>query len=225
MEGLIQLLHDLKICVDICTLGEPLAPTQDVISVLDLQEPTIHGMSETTFKVILGYLQTLKEKMLWVTRASQVKCKDPRASMILGLARTARNELSARLMTVEVDNVTPSTTAAHLTIRIFLRGPLSDLAPDSMSPDWEYAIVDGEVLVPRAHWTNIPEAFSHLRTSAPSTRKQLAIETPGLLHTLGWTENEIDSLADDEVLVETRAVGLNFRVRRLSPWVFNWPNC
>ncbi|GLA97323.1 type I Iterative Polyketide synthase (PKS) [Aspergillus tubingensis] len=211
VEGLIQLLHDLKICVDICTLGEPLAPTQDVISVLDLQEPTIHGMSETTFKVILGYLQTLKEKMLWVTRASQVKCKDPRASMILGLARTARNELSARLMTVEVDNVTPSSTAADLTIKFFLRGPLSDLAPDSMSPDWEYAIVDGEVLVPRAHWINIPEAFSRLRTSAPSTRKQLAIETPGLLHILGWTENEIDSLADDEVLVETRAVGLNFR--------------
>jgi hypothetical protein len=98
-------LEMLNIGTDVCEFGQSL-PAQDVISLLDLQEPTIHGMSEHTFSTLIANLKSLKANMLWITPASQVNCEDPRAAMILGLARTARNEMSIRLFTVEVDSAT-----------------------------------------------------------------------------------------------------------------------
>jgi D-arabinose 1-dehydrogenase-like Zn-dependent alcohol dehydrogenase len=41
--------------------------------------------------------------------------------------------------------------------------------------------------------------------------KCLVIDKPGLLDTLCWVDESVRSLAAHEVLVETRAVGLNFR--------------
>jgi hypothetical protein len=93
-------------------------PDQDDISLLDLQEPLIHGKSEETFATLIGYFKSLKANMLWAILASQVNCEDPRASMILGLARAARIEMSIGLFTVEIDSVTTASTATEKVAQI-----------------------------------------------------------------------------------------------------------
>ncbi|PYI02487.1 polyketide synthase [Aspergillus sclerotiicarbonarius CBS 121057] len=211
VQEIVCRLTALNFSVDTCLLGQPLPPSQDVISVLDLEEPSIHGMAETTFKDITGYLHALEGNMVWLTRAAQVHCDDPRAAMILGLARTARNELAIKLFTVEVDRATPVAVAADLTAHILLQPDSSEYDSGLMDPDWEYAIVNGDVLVPRAHWQTVSDAVAQSSPASDAAQKQLAIQSPGLLHTMGWRESNRQPLKDDEVLVQTKAVGLNFR--------------
>ena len=210
-------LKMLNIGTDVCEFGQSL-PAQDVISLLDLQEPTIHGMSEHTFSTLIVNLKSLKANMLWITPASQVNCEDPRAAMILGLARTARNEMSIRLFTVEVDSATPPSTATEAVAKILLRVNTPKIDLEHTNPDYEFAISNGKILVPRLHWETLSDAFKqHKEDVGISTRKQINVKTPGLLHTMYWTEDKIKSPAEGEVLVQTKAAGLNFRVRVTLP--------
>ncbi|PWY70902.1 putative polyketide synthase [Aspergillus heteromorphus CBS 117.55] len=204
-------LEALNIIVDISLFGEILPPDQDVISLLDLQHFTIHDMSEATLDSILGYLQAFEGKIIWVTRASQINCEDPRAAMILGLARAARRELSIKLFTVELDSATPVTGGVDAITDILLRVSALDLQPDAMDPDWEYAIVDGDIHVPRLHWQTVSDAFGQCRGGDRPPVKSLTMKSPGLLHTMGWREELSTSPKEGEVVVQTRAVGLNFK--------------
>jgi hypothetical protein len=205
-------LENLNIGVDICQFGQAL-PAQDVISLLDLQEPLIHGMSEETFNTLIGHLKSLRANMLWVTPASQVNCEDPRASMILGLARTARNDMSISLFTVEVDSVTPASSATEKVAKILLRINTPEIDLEHTNPDYEFAISNGEVLVPRLHWQTMSDAFAQRKETEVASRKQVNVKTPGLLHTMHWNEHKIQTPAEGEVLVQAKAAGLNFRVR------------
>lgn len=221
-------LESLGVSVDVRTLGQPLPAHQDVISVLDLQEPVLHGTSEETFKIVVKYLGSHKSTFLWVTQASQVACEDPRAAMVLGLARTARNEISIPLFTVEVDSSTDRSTATQAVANILLRANSIHVNPENVDPDYEYAIVNGEILVPRLHWETMSKAFSQHHATAKEkneapTRKRITMKTPGLLHTMSWSDASVRSLAEGEILVETKAVGLNFRVRSVPLLPFSFP--
>ncbi|KAI2627176.1 putative polyketide synthase [Xylaria nigripes] len=206
--------------VDICVLGEALSPEQDVVSVLDMNEPVLHGMTEETFKTVIGYLTSQKQTMLWMTHASQILCEDPRAAMVLGLARTARNELALPLFTIEVETATSTSLATEAITDILLRAKSTHVNPESVDPDYEFSIVNGEILIPRLHWQTLSKAFSQTnnirKADDGSIRKRLTMKTPGLLHTMQWSDADTPDLGDEDVLVETRAVGLNFRDVLLS---------
>ncbi len=187
-----QCLEAFGIAVDICLFGQTLPVAQDAISLVDLQEPMIHGMSEDTFDVLTRYFKSLEgAHMLWVTQASQVDCEDPRASMVLGLARTARIDLSIKLYTVELDRATPQADAAKAVARIFMRALKSpEIDADHTNPDYEFAISKGEVLIPRLHWQTGSESFSRFdckdhssvgQVQVATVRKRLDVNTPGLL--------------------------------------------
>lgn len=208
------LLGELDVTVEICLFGQPL-PAYDVISLLDLQDPTLHDMSEETFKIITRYLTLHKEKLIWVTPASQINCEDPRAAMVLGLARAVRTEYLRDLFTVEVDGSSTTVSAAIKAItEILRRSHALHANPEPTGYDYEYIIVEGEILVPRFHWQTTARALARdaERSSNGSTSKQLTMTAPGLLHTMMWTEAEIKKPTKGEILVETKAVGLNFRV-------------
>jgi hypothetical protein len=210
-----QCLESLDIAVEICHFGQSL-PSHDVISLLDLQEPMIHGMTEETFKTMVRYLESHEGKIIWAMRASQVACEDPRVSMMLGFARTARNEYPLKLFTVELDNATPNPAATKAIADILFRANSPNINPETIDIDYEYAVVNGEILVPRLHWQTLTRAFAGLGNKEKQDAtmlKRVNMKTPGLLHTLKWSEGEIRTPAEGEVLVETMAVGLNFRVR------------
>ena len=208
-------LKSAGVDVDIYRFGESLPPSQDAISLLDLQEPLVHGLDEKSFEQLFGHLRTLKTKMVWVTRSSQILCQDPRSAMILGLARTARNEMSLKLFTVEVDDRCAAAFVIDAIARILFRVNTLDIHGEATDPDWEYALVGDEVLVPRLHWQGMRDALVQSGPEKDSSLKTLNIRTPGLLQTMEWVCEDRPVFGDDEVLVQTKAVGLNFRVCRL----------
>lgn len=206
-------LNALDTEADIAIFGESYAPRQDVISLLDLQEPLVHALTEQTFSTLVGHLKSLDSKLVWVTRASQVACEDPRSAMTLGLARSARSELSIKLFTVEIDSTTSVSAATDAVSQLLIRFQSEDSLVFSMDPDWEYAVVGGEVLIPRLHWKSMSNAFATSQTDvAKSSVKGINVRTPGLLHTMEWTESERPTLGEGQVVVQTKAIGLNFRV-------------
>ncbi|GJN68105.1 type I Iterative Polyketide synthase (PKS) [Purpureocillium lilacinum] len=208
-----RVLEDLGVAVDVVTFGQPL-PSHDVVSLLDLQASTVHDLTEPSFKTLVAQLQALDldAKVIWATRSAQVACTDPRTAMSLGLTRTARSELSVKLFTVEIDDKTNHLAASKCLVDILMRRHSPQLDAESMDPDWEYAVVDGQILVPRMHWQTMAAAFE--RTNGDDSRpteKHLSVKTPGLLHTMGWSQSERAPLEHGQVTVQTRAIGLNFR--------------
>ncbi|KAF4592341.1 polyketide synthase [Ophiocordyceps camponoti-floridani] len=214
-------LGSVGIAADICLFGDCMPSSgQTVISLLDVDdrhEPVVHGMDEAAFNTLFGLFRANeKETVIWLTRPSQVGCRDPRYSMILGTARTMRTEKNARFYTVEVDEEQNSIAAAT--------GLLTDLlmTPEMLGPglddgdaDWEYAVIDGQVLIPRMHWQSLSSALVQSKgnrkdTHESSSAVQLRIQKRGMLKSLTWEMRDVRKPSHGEVLVKTKAVGINF---------------
>ncbi|KAK4172362.1 putative polyketide synthase [Triangularia setosa] len=186
----------------------------DVISLLDLQQPVIHAMTESTFTSLIATLKSLEGTMIWATQASQINCSDPRSSMILGLARTARNDLEIKLFTVELDSETSPEVATAGITKILLRVKTPQVNFPDTKPDFEYAISDGEILVPRLHWQTPNKSFAQdaaLQAGERAVRTHIDVKTTGLLHTMHWVSAPVTAPQEDEVLIQPKAAGLNFR--------------
>jgi hypothetical protein len=223
VEELKNSLESQGICASIATFGQDL-PSHYVISVLDMQQPTAYELTQQSFTTLVGHLQSLNSEMIWLLRSSQVKCQDPNAAMSIGLIRTARNEYSANIYTMEVEAAASMPTVTKAVSDLLFHAQASALGADSVDLDWEYALVDSKVLVPRLHWQTVSNAFENLDVAAHmSSSKYLTVKTPGLLHTMGWAEATKEPLGEGQVRVKTKAVGLNFRVRppSISPFSRN----
>ncbi|CRG87956.1 Lovastatin nonaketide synthase [Talaromyces islandicus] len=221
VEELKSKLESQEIHVTVTIFGQDL-PSHDVISVLDMQQLTTHELTEVSFKNLVDHLQRLKSKMIWLLGSSQVNCKDPNAAMSIGLVRTARNEYSTGIYTMEVDTAAsaPTVTQSVLDLLSHIQSPA--LGIDDMGQDWEYALVNDKMLVPRLHWQTMSNAFENLGVAShePSS-KYLTVKTPGLLHTMTWSEEAKKPLREGEVRVQTKAVGLNFRDVLIALGVLN----
>ncbi|KAI0439264.1 putative polyketide synthase [Xylaria telfairii] len=208
-------LETRQVAVDVCIFGQALRPHQPVISLLDLQEPTLHSFSKDSFDTMMNYLKSHKTCIIWAMPISQIDCEDPRAAMMLGLSRTARNELSLHLLTVETDSVTPHQIVVEALFKILTKAIRLDYNVSApVGPDYEYAIKDGEVLIPRLHWQTVDEATAALyqKQEKPDTDlMRLEVKTPGLLKSIYWVRDKMTDLADNAVFIENKAVGLNFR--------------
>ncbi|PHH93162.1 hypothetical protein CDD83_18 [Cordyceps sp. RAO-2017] len=213
VEEVRESLASLGIAVDTCILGQPL-PGQDVISLLELEKPLVDDLCEESFRSLIGHMRELDGRLIWATRPSQVGCQDPRYSLILGLARSARKEFSVKLYTVEIDD-SSSASAAGALARILLHVRRPERVSDSMQPDWEYGVVNDEVLIPRFHGQTISDALSQPeedRPGRPPTMQRLTLDTPGLLQNMRWSEVEREIPGHGQALLRMEAVGLNFRV-------------
>ena len=196
--------------VGISTLDQAPPAGQTIISLLDLSGPFFDGINADNLKKFQAFLERLQSSgVLWVTRSAQIACEDPRYGQILGVARTVRSELLIDFATLEIDQWNDSTldilyqVACKFSNRV--KGPILD-------PDWEFALVHGSVQIPRYQWMNDsrPRTASIESSHAPT---KLAIGRFGSLDTLRWIQDkQSTALHDDEVEVEPRAVGLNFKV-------------
>ncbi|QLI74092.1 Highly reducing polyketide synthase gloL [Metarhizium brunneum] len=163
-----QCLESLDVAVNICHFRQELPAHNDIISLLDLEVPVLHEMTEETFDTIKEYLSSHKAKILGVTPASQVgDVKDPRAAMWTRQRHRAVAAASA------VGRILQHAGSEQLNNR------------ESIDPDYEYAIIKGE-----AH---------HHEDAGPATYDDLEQR---------WKQ---PFPAEGDIVVETRAVGLNFR--------------
>lgn len=199
------------ICVQWSRIGdhEEHAEGLDAISTIDLEGPYFDDISQEDFSTFMNYLSRLKGGLLWLTRSAQLGCKDPRYGIVTGLARTIRPEIGVDFWTAELDSLDSATTASVAAIyRKFHARPGLDA---ESKLDSEYAVKDGVVHIGRYHWSS---TVKELQSQSSPDPKQLIIGRFGLIGSMHWVQHQPSDVGDDEVEIEVRCVGLNFKVRR-----------
>ncbi|KAF4178537.1 hypothetical protein CNMCM8694_004206 [Aspergillus lentulus] len=152
--------HNIK-CVK-TTIDGDIPPGRDIMVFVDFDEPYLYNITEAELSKFVKLVSGMKGKMIWVTPSAQIYCKNPNSSMILGLMRTIRSEFKKDITTVELDpkrtmNVSLSKSLLKIYEGLSRRGKSKDL-----DPDYEYAIVDGEIKIPRLQWTTAEAEYANL---------------------------------------------------------------
>ena len=203
------LLESKGLNADFCTLTQTPPPNQDIISLLDIDEPFLATSAEEELAPFLQFMTKLKStQVLWVTRAAQVKSEDPRYALVTGLSRTLRSELSLPIATLELNSLDDK--AFEAIWRVFLKLSRTRNAAGELDRDFEFALSDGLINVSRFHWISVPRELAE--TTHEKWPKNLEIRKRGLLQTLQWVQKSPTVLGPDEVEVDVRAVGMNFKV-------------
>lgn len=145
--------QDSGICCDRCMPEDEFPQGHDVISLVDFDEPYLYNITEAKFRGFASRLSSFRGSMIWVTPMAQISCKDPNSSMILGLTRTLRAELRKDITVVEIDAETTSHVVSSQAILRIYQGLTHRSKAKDVDPDYEYAIIDGDIKIPRLHWT------------------------------------------------------------------------
>ncbi|KAJ5168895.1 uncharacterized protein N7482_004489 [Penicillium canariense] len=190
-----------------CTISEPPPANQDVISLLDLEEPFLYSLTNYQLTQLQQYLSSCEStRLLWVTRSIQMRCSDPRYGLTLGFARTMRTEYEMDFATVEVEDF--DQLAEDSLVEIYQKFQQQRVYRDK-TVDHEYSVQQGVVHIPRYHWSDLSKNL--LEDASPEASKTLTVEQPGILDSLRWIEHTLPALGADEVEVDVKFVGLNFR--------------
>ena len=194
--------------VDMCTLYQRPPPDQDIVALLDLNGPFLDQITAEQFETLQNFLHGLVSAgVLWVTRNAQVSCEDPRYAQILGLARTIRSEMSLDFATLEMSRY--DLTSGKFLMDVFERFH-GRIKGGNIGPDFEYVVFNDQIHTGRYHPQSI---MKQIRSHSDSdTVVSLGIGKYGMLQTLQWVKQEPESLGDEEVEIDMKAVGMNFKV-------------
>ena len=181
---------------------------QHYISLMELENVFLHDMATEDFAKLKQCILA-SSSLLWVTAVD-----DPNGDIVLGLARTIRNEIPGKCFrTLRLQSSSPSPSRLAETIM--------KIATTS-TPETEYIEEEGILKVCRvvediamigdmSHW--MKEAGDD--TGRPSTKQacrpqRLAIITPGILDALCLENDDIlqNNLGDNEVEIKVMATGL-----------------
>jgi hypothetical protein len=192
-------------------------PKQDIISILDLEResPYIANIGSDDYARLKALMTRLHPSgVLWATNACQIRCAEPEYAQILGLARTLRNEMAIDFATLELDDPS-SADAMDAICKVYQKFQIR-VRDDDVDPDYEYAFANGSVQTSRYHWVSVAEgliaALSPPEAGA-EIPKHLEVGKRGSLKSLQWVEEPPHAkLVGNEVSVEVRAVGMNFKV-------------
>ena len=213
---LVAEIKSLGIDCSLCKFAESLPKGGSMIATLDLESYFFENVSENTFSAFQSFLAEHHDrKVLWLTRPTQILCNDPRSAQTIGVARSIRSELGMSFVTLEIDP--KERNFGKFVMQVF--GNITrEEDNDILKPDMEYAVDDSIIKVGR-YRPYLIEAELGQKSSLAATNlaTSLDIRKPGLLQTLQWSKKVIsDELGEDQVEVQTAAVGLNFKVSRTS---------
>ena len=185
-----------------------------------LDSDVLHDLHDRKFRAVQKML-VHSSYALWVTRGAGLLPNTPKADFIRGLARTICFEGDGDfVVTLALENDTPEATAIGHVCSVLdnlLKNP-------GRTHDTEYVEHRGLLHVGRIMAD--PDLNALVRSSKvgndilpsilDSTSRQdwlLSIKTPGLLETLHFVENPNPPgpLEEDEVEIQVKAAGLNFR--------------
>ncbi|KAI8200039.1 Highly reducing polyketide synthase FUM1 [Colletotrichum sp. SAR 10_76] len=189
-----------------------LTPEQDVISVLDVLSPFFAGLTEERFAHFQRFVKNAHDSdcgILWLTGQCQVGEKiQSEYAPLFGLSRVLRTELGLDFATLELECLSPA-AIAHVFLKVysqFRKRVKND--PDS-NPEYEWAYMDDKILISRYHHINLT-AESQVLPESMGVRK-LSQRKPGLTETLYWKPMITPALNKDEVKIEVKAVGMNYK--------------
>ncbi|KAK6950125.1 hypothetical protein Daesc_008451 [Daldinia eschscholtzii] len=209
-ELLVEEFASSGIPVKVFQLGQSLPLNQDIVSLLDLESYFFQDISPERLILFQQILLNYKSGcIVWLTRPAQVNCKDPRSAQSIGVARSIRAESSVPFYTLEISPTEPlfSTLVQEVLSKI-RRTEDSDL----LAPDKEYAVYSGVVKIGRYQPFSVGKELQQSTINTGTEETKTLEAKPGSLENVGWVSQARPSdLSDDEVLIETRAVGVNFR--------------
>lgn len=189
-----------------------------VISLLEIEKAFLDSMSERDFVAFQGIVLEAK-RLLWLTHGD-----DPVYNLVDGLSRVVREEMAGtRFDVLHLSEATGLEHGAGLVGRL-----LTTKAKDS---EWRES--NGMIKVARVsmdhkqnegvdHHLNDWTGVTPLREHDGPVR--LSVGKPGLLDTLHFTSDERwvdDFLGDQEVEIEVKASGLNFRDVMIAMGILN----
>ncbi|SPJ72405.1 related to polyketide synthase [Fusarium torulosum] len=207
----------------------------DLVCVMDMsstRRPLLDDISPSRLRSFQDLMSAASSSstgagILWLTRPSQLEtegelCSDPRWGLIQGAARVIRSELALDLATCEVETIDEQTLpVVEGVLAKFMRRRES--RDDSIGAEYEFAISrDGKVYIPRIYPFHLGDELKNVAAAALTAAaaddgavqsSRLEIEKPGRLNTLRWVTQPSSTLtlAEDELLIEPKAVGMNFR--------------
>lgn len=193
--------------------------TEKVCVVLsELDNNILSKATPETFAHVQKIL-TASAGVLWVTRGAYKSSTNPDANMAVGLIRSVRSETAAKAATLDLDPYSPYGTSAQ--VELIMKTFKRTMVSESADVDMEYAEEGGKLVVPRVIEDGDMNLFVHRETqqsapylqdfAQPNRRLRLAIETPGALDTLFFEDDAATPLGADEVEIEIRATGMNFK--------------
>ena len=160
-------LQEVGIGCDRCAFQGSAPQGQDMILIVDFGEPYLYNITEARFRHFANRLSNFKGSMIWVTPTTQISCSNPNSAMILGMTRTLRAELRKDITVVEIDDEAATLLSSSKALVKIYQSLNGRTKARTIDPDYEYAIVDGVIKIPRVHWTTRKdeqkalEHFSH----------------------------------------------------------------
>ena len=181
------------------------------------QESYLTGLKPESFEGLKRL--TLAAGILWITGG----VSSPSAGLVRGLARTLRAEFQMdKFVTMAVNDWgMPGELLIDLVGGVIERSFFLAHLPGEF--DRELAVIDGVVCIPRLVRDDLMDQDLERETQKGAKALQpfcqqdrplrLAITTPGFLDTLSFTDDDRLStqLPEDEIEIETKAFGLNFK--------------
>ena len=220
---LLGLLSDMKISAGVSTFAKAEPKGKVCIVLSELCSSYLYDPTPQQFDTIKDIF-TRAEGVLWVVRGGICSPEDPNGSLVLGLARTARSENGGHtIVTLDLDKGTSlADTAAADTILALFKNHFTLEGNGNRTLDVEYAERNGVLTIPRIVENNVINRTLKSFLSMPVPEDQrfhqlgrpLRMElTPGFLDSIRFVDDErfLQNLSDDEVEIEVKAVGLNFK--------------
>ena len=189
---------------------------------LDLAEPVLQNFN-TQRLLLLQNLFAKAAAVLWVTCGCRTQAGSPTSSMSAGWTRCLRCEMAnIKLVTLDLDT-RKMTDFDRVTGMIY--SILRDVILEETSPnlDMEYADVNGTLAVPRLLLDDEKNQYITQQIydrvpvlqpyKQPDRNLQLSISTLGSLESMCFTDSDVTQrpLGDDEIQIEIRATGMNFK--------------
>lgn len=187
----------------------------------ELHQPMLATLTPASFETLQKLLTTV-EGVLWVVHGAYDKSESPEQNMITGLSRTIRSETALKFATLDLDSKSQMTEvdAAIAIVRVFKAAFGSE---SSTTTELEFMERGGRFFTPRiVHDTAMNEYVNketNLSILEPTPfgedgrALKMEISTPGDLETIHFVDDEtVDMpLESDQVEVEVRAIGVNFK--------------
>ncbi|KAF4635682.1 hypothetical protein G7Y89_g2413 [Cudoniella acicularis] len=184
----------------------------------ELDQPLLSSLILTEFTFLQNILTKVRG-ILWVVRGAYVKSSNPDANMVTGLSRSIRSETLLKFATLDLDSksILDSDGVVDAILKVFKAtfGPSAEA-----NCELEFTERNGSFFTPRIVDDTEMNEYVHKQTKSsvlePTLFAQgdrplkIVIETPGALETLHFVDQLIEeSLPNDEVEIEIKAVGMN----------------
>ncbi|PVH83915.1 putative polyketide synthase [Cadophora sp. DSE1049] len=227
-EALVSSVKDLIIDLTqktpvVGSLGNIETEGKVCIVLSELDQPVISTLNEVDFQSVQKML-TGAAGVLWAIRGAYTDSTNPDAEMVIGMARSIRSETLLKFATLDLGTAPElsSTGTAEKIVEV-LKTTFSSDSP-TVGANMEFQERNGDLLVPRVVEDADMNKFVHQETQLVSTPDlqpfaqkgrplKIAIETPGALDTLYFTDDVAvgTPLPDYEVEIEVKATSMNFK--------------